>query len=63
MLIWYIFISYSSINIFFLSSKKTIDEFVKVMNGFNATMQGARTSSSNTFTFDPSLKLPDIVGM
>jgi len=38
----------------------TINEFVKVMNGYNATMQRGRRSR-NTFTFDPSVQLPDSV--
>jgi len=38
----------------------TINEFVKVMNGYNATMKTARPSR-NTFTYDPSVKLPDTV--
>jgi hypothetical protein len=33
------------------------------MNGFNMTMQGERQENHNTFTFNPSLELPDIVGM
>jgi hypothetical protein len=33
------------------------------MNGFNMTMRGERQQNRNTFTFNPSLELPDIVGM
>jgi cathepsin L len=39
----------------------TITEFVKVMNGYNASLSSGR-KSSNTFTFNPSLTdLPDTV--
>jgi cathepsin L len=38
----------------------TINEFVKVMNGYNNTMRTARPSR-NTFTFDSSVKAPDSV--
>jgi cathepsin L len=38
----------------------TINEFVKVMNGYNATLKATRPSR-NTFKFDPSVKLPDTV--
>jgi len=39
----------------------TIDEFVKVMNGYNATMQSARTQTRNTFQSNPNVVLPDTV--
>jgi cathepsin L len=39
----------------------TIDEFVKVMNGYNATIRGAHNQQRDVFTFDPSVELPDTV--
>jgi len=40
----------------------TITEFVKQMNGYNATMRGQRTQDRHTFTFNPRLgALPDTV--
>jgi len=39
----------------------TINEFVKVMNGYNATMQGQRTQHRQTFSFDANVKVPDTV--
>ncbi|CAF0851886.1 unnamed protein product [Adineta steineri] len=40
----------------------TISEFVKVMNGYNATMKGQRSQDRHTFAFNPSLTdLPDTV--
>jgi len=39
----------------------TINEFVKVMNGYNATMRGQRTQDRHSFIFNPSLQLPDTV--
>jgi cathepsin L len=38
-----------------------IDEFVKVMNGYNVSMRGQRTQDRHTFVFNPSLQLPDTV--
>jgi len=39
----------------------TNTEFVKQMNGYNATLKGTRNQVRNTFTFDPSVQLPDTV--
>jgi cathepsin L len=39
----------------------TIGEFAKVMNGHKVTMRGERSGHRRTFTFNPSLKLPDTV--
>jgi cathepsin L len=39
----------------------TISEFVKVMNGYNATARVQSNQDRHTFTFNPSLKLPDTV--
>jgi cathepsin L len=39
----------------------TISEFVKVMNGYNATARVQGNQDRHTFTFNPSLKLPDTV--
>jgi cathepsin L len=39
----------------------TISEFVKVMNGFNATMHAQRAPNRNVFTRNPNVKLPDTV--
>jgi cathepsin L len=39
----------------------TNTEFNRVMNGFNATRQAQRSQNRRTFTFDPSLELPDTV--
>jgi cathepsin L len=36
-------------------------EFNQVMNGFNATRQAPRSQNRRTFTFDPTLQLPDTV--
>jgi len=38
-----------------------INEFTKMMNGFNVTMQSQRAPSRRTFAFNPSVKLPDTV--
>ncbi len=32
------------------------------MNSYNGTMRGEHSSNHDTFTFDPSLQLPDSVG-
>ena len=34
-----------------------------MMNGFNATLRGPRSQQRNTFSFDPTVELPDTVGM
>jgi cathepsin L len=39
----------------------SITEFTKMMNGYNATMQGQRTQDRHTFTFNPITDLPDTV--
>jgi cathepsin L len=39
----------------------TIGEFVKQMNGYNVTMRGERNTHRHSFTFNPSVKLPDTV--
>jgi len=39
----------------------TINEFVKVMNGYNVTMRGERSQDRHSFVFNPSLQLPDTV--
>jgi cathepsin L len=39
----------------------TVDEFVKVMNGYNMTMRGQRTQDRHTFMSNPNVKLPDTV--
>jgi len=39
----------------------TVAEFVKVMNGYNATLAGARSQGRKTFAADSSLKVPDTV--
>jgi len=39
----------------------TINEFVKVMNGYNVTMRGERRQDRHSFVFNPSLQLPDTV--
>jgi len=39
----------------------TVEEFVKQMNGYNMTMKGQHTQDHHTFTFNPSVKLPDTV--
>jgi hypothetical protein len=33
------------------------------MNGYNATLKGTRNQVRKTFTFDPSVQVPDTVGM
>jgi hypothetical protein len=33
------------------------------MNGYNATLKGTRSQVRKTFTFDPSVQVPDTVGM
>ncbi|CAF0930193.1 unnamed protein product [Rotaria sordida] len=39
----------------------TVDEFVKILDGFNSKMQGQRRQSYQTFTSDPNVELPDTV--
>jgi len=39
----------------------TIDEFVKQMNGYNATLQGQRGQIRHTFTYDPNVEMADDV--
>jgi len=39
----------------------TVAEFVKVMNGYNATLAGPRSETRKTFVADPNLKVPDTV--
>ncbi|CAM2720779.1 unnamed protein product [Rotaria socialis] len=39
----------------------TVDEFVKVLNGFNGKMQEEHNQDHQTFTLDPSVELPDTV--
>jgi len=39
----------------------TNKEFVKLMNGYNVSMQGERKQHRHTFTFNPRLQVPDTV--
>ncbi|CAF1476295.1 unnamed protein product [Rotaria sp. Silwood1] len=39
----------------------TVDEFVKVLNGFNGKMREERSQNYQTFTSDPNVELPDTV--
>jgi len=53
------------VHTFYLGMNKyadlSIEEFVKVMNGYNVTMRGERKHDHQTFKFNPSLQVPDTV--
>lgn len=40
---------------------KTNEEFVKIFNGYNATLKESTVQSSKVFKYDPNLQVPDSI--